>query len=84
MGSQVSASLTLVSKLDTDSMISYHHNMFERHHRFIGWLGLAVRPPSSSVYIDTYTRLEHLDIRDIGKHLRYTTSAVESQRQYST
>ena len=21
---------------------SYHHNVFERHHRFIGWLGLAV------------------------------------------
>lgn len=20
---------------------SYHHNVFERHHRFIGWLGLA-------------------------------------------
>ena len=22
---------------------STHHNVFERHHRFIGWLGLAVR-----------------------------------------
>jgi len=22
---------------------SNHHNVFERHHRFIGWLGLAVR-----------------------------------------
>lgn len=21
--------------------ISTHHNVFERHHRFIGWLGLA-------------------------------------------
>ena len=22
--------------------ISTHHNVFEKHHRFIGWLGLAV------------------------------------------
>ena len=27
----------------TDNLDSTHHNVFERHHRFIGWLGLAVR-----------------------------------------
>ena len=26
----------------TNQFISTHHNIFERHHRFIGWLGLAV------------------------------------------
>jgi hypothetical protein len=25
---------------------SNYHNTFERHHRFIGWLGIAVREPS--------------------------------------
>ncbi|PQE33403.1 hypothetical protein CJF32_00006701 [Rutstroemia sp. NJR-2017a WRK4] len=26
----------------TDFELSYHHNVFEKYHRFIGWLGLAV------------------------------------------
>ena len=31
----------------TDSSISNHHNIFEKHHRFIGWMGLAARTPHS-------------------------------------
>jgi hypothetical protein len=30
-----------------DSSISNHHNIFEKHHRFIGWMGLAVCTPHS-------------------------------------
>lgn len=32
--------VTGISELDTDGTSNYH-NTFERHHRFIGWLGVA-------------------------------------------
>jgi hypothetical protein len=49
MGSEVGLSISIsISMLDmsaTDPLVSYHHNIFEKHHRFIGWLGLAVCAP---------------------------------------
>jgi hypothetical protein len=38
VSSPPSSLLTNTPKLTNPS---YHHNVFERHHRFIGWLGLA-------------------------------------------
>lgn len=42
MGSQVSVSISISDMSVTNALVSYHHNIFEKHHRFIGWLGLAV------------------------------------------
>jgi hypothetical protein len=42
MGAEVSSSISMLDMSVTDSLISTHHNVFEKHHRFIGWLGLAV------------------------------------------
>lgn len=33
--------------------VSTHHNIFERHHRFIGWMGLAVNAPRSNMEVNT-------------------------------
>jgi hypothetical protein len=37
----------------TPSLYSTHHNIFERHHRFIGWLGLAVGTLMLMFYLPT-------------------------------
>lgn len=42
LGSQVSSSNSDVDVRQL-TLVSTYHNVFEKHHRFIGWLGLAVR-----------------------------------------
>jgi hypothetical protein len=42
MDSQVSCSLFKSLKTMTNVGHSTYHNVFEKHHRFVGWLGLAV------------------------------------------
>jgi hypothetical protein len=42
MGSQVGhLKLPCFQNRRANITTSTHHNMFERHHRFVGWLGLA-------------------------------------------
>jgi hypothetical protein len=53
MDSEVSVSNIVLDMSITDPSISYHHNIFEKHHRFIGWLGLAVYIPQSHLKTDT-------------------------------
>lgn len=42
MGAQVRY-WVLYYQESTNDAISTYHNAFEKHHRFVGWLGLAVR-----------------------------------------
>ena len=49
MGSKVSVPAFLEDMLVANSLSSNYHNVFEGHHRLIGWLGLAVRIPCINI-----------------------------------
>jgi hypothetical protein len=53
MGAEVSSSISMLDMSVTDYLISTHHNVFEKHHRFVGWLGLAVCKPHSELETGT-------------------------------
>lgn len=80
MGSQVSGWILSLDMSVSDSSISTHHNVFERHHRFIGWLGLAVCRPSPDRRTGTDKPSGYLDLCDFGKHLRHHSWPMESRR----
>jgi len=59
---------------------STYHNVFEKHHRFIGWLGLAVRIIPKHIVVDvTKCKVDYLDVRGDGELLRHQTWAVEER-----
>ncbi|KFZ15785.1 hypothetical protein V502_05418 [Pseudogymnoascus sp. VKM F-4520 (FW-2644)] len=65
----ITNTLVIISVLSAFPWVrNYHHNVFEKHHRFIGWLGLAEY---------------HLVLRGPGKHVRYHTWGMESRRQFA-
>lgn len=90
MGSQVGSLIIYIAEYDvvmwlTSALSSTHHNVFERHHRFIGWLGLAVRTITAALYLSTltYIRIDDLGFRNLGKQLRYQARRVENRCQYA-
>jgi hypothetical protein len=57
----------------TSPVKSTHHNAFERFHRFIGWLGLAVR---DALAVDGESWADHRTTDNMGlrhpwEHIRY-------------
>lgn len=55
----------------TNSLASNYHNMFEGHHRLIGWLGLGVWIPRSTIPFETNVSLVDLGVCGARKCLRH-------------
>lgn len=74
--------LVIISVLSAFPWVrNYHHNVFERHHRFIGWLGLAVRcfdgRKKNSNFADQV--LDNMDVCHHGKCLRHQVGRMASR-----
>lgn len=67
-----------------DASCSNYHNAFEKHHRFIGWLGLAVCIIPSKLKIMTKNYSEYLDLCDPWQYLWPEARPMENRRPFSS
>jgi hypothetical protein len=65
--------VTALKLLSSNSNLfnSTYHNVFEKHHRFIGWLGLAVRNNKKSLVPPLIKLPDDMGLCDHGQHIRH-------------